>query len=522
VGSSLVEWVAVALALAYVLLATRQSRWCWPAAGASSLIYLVLFARAGLPMQAALQVFYVVMAVYGWIAWRVSHGQATQLRVSGWPLRRHLYALGLVVAATLANVRLIGGDAQSIVPYADALVAWGSVAATWLMTRKVLENWLYWIAFDLVAAALYLSQGFEATAGLFIVYVALAVRGYLEWRRDLAREAPGEAAVGMAMTTAVRAALAGQAATLDLVDAVLEPVRGGLSNHCWKAQQDGRHWFVRLGGLDSAALGVDRLSEQALLTIAGSAGLAPQVLACDPSNGLLVTPFIQGATWRREDARQLRNIERIAERLRVLHGLEAPAAVRIVDFAAQARSLEAQLRAAAVPHGSGSAASDDGTGDSLETAVRVRCTVDAAFTLLAERRPRLVPCHNDLHHLNLLDDGRRLWLVDWEYGGLGDPLFDLASYACQHEFGPAERARLLDAYLAGGVLGPPARELPAPVAAGPGNAAPYKAALDAACTAFDYVQWLWYRLWAARNPESGEEYASRAAQIATRLLAGGS
>jgi nicotinamide mononucleotide transporter len=200
VGSSLVEWVAVALALAYVLLATRQSRWCWPAAAASSVIYFVLFARGGLPMQAALQVFYVVMAVYGWIAWRAGHGQASELHVRVWPARWHLAALGLVVAATVVNVRMVGGDANSIVPYADAFVAWGSVVATWLMTRKVLENWLYWIVFDLVAAALYFSQGFGATAGLFLVYVALAIRGFVEWRRDLARGVPGAVAVGDGVT----------------------------------------------------------------------------------------------------------------------------------------------------------------------------------------------------------------------------------------------------------------------------------------------------------------------------------
>jgi nicotinamide mononucleotide transporter len=199
-ASSIVEWAAVALALAYVVLATRQSRWCWPAAAASSAIYFVLFARGGLPMQAALQVFYVVMAAYGWIAWRAGHGQASELHVSTRPARWHLAALGLVVAATVVNVRLASGATKSIVPYADAFVAWGSVVATWLMTRKVLENWLYWIVFDLVAAALYLSQGFGATAGLFLVYVALAVRGFVDWRRDLARGVPAEAAVGGGVT----------------------------------------------------------------------------------------------------------------------------------------------------------------------------------------------------------------------------------------------------------------------------------------------------------------------------------
>jgi len=332
------------------------------------------------------------------------------------------------------------------------------------------------------------------------------------------------ASIDAAAESAVRAALAGQAATRALADAVLEPVRGGLSNHGWKAEKGGRHWFVRLGGPESATLGVDRKSERVLLGIAAAAGLAPGVLACDPSNGLLISQFIDGAVWRREDARQARNIERVADRLRVLHGLEAPAAVRIVDFAAQAHRLEAQLRALQEPHGSGSAAGNAAAGANglaFDTGARIRHVADAAFDLLAARRPRLVLCHNDLHHLNLLDDGRRLWLVDWEYGGRGDPLLDLASYACQHEFGPAERAALLDAYGAGGGVDSTAIDAAALEAAGPDTTAPHMAALDAACTAFDYVQWLWYRLWAARNPESGADYASRARVIAVRLAAEG-
>jgi nicotinamide mononucleotide transporter len=192
--ATLAEWVAVALALGYVLLATRQSRWCWPAAGASSAVYLVLFARGGLPMQAVLQAFYVVMAAYGWHAWRASHGQPTELGVTILRPRWHVGALALVMLVTLVNVRLVGGGPGSLVPWVDAFVAWGSVVATWLMTRKVLENWLYWIVFDLLAAALYFTQGFHATAGLFVIYVGLAVRGFLEWRADLARAVPTGAA----------------------------------------------------------------------------------------------------------------------------------------------------------------------------------------------------------------------------------------------------------------------------------------------------------------------------------------
>jgi nicotinamide mononucleotide transporter len=185
VPTSLAEWIAVALALAYVLLAIRQSRWCWPAAAASSAIYLVLFARGSLPMQAALQGFYIAMAAYGWYAWRAGHGEPEELRVRTWPARWHVLAIGSAVLAAAVNARLVPGDAGPLVSYADPLVAWGSVLATWMAARKVLENWLYWIVLDLAAAGLYFSQGFHATAGLFLVYVVLAVRGFLEWRADL-------------------------------------------------------------------------------------------------------------------------------------------------------------------------------------------------------------------------------------------------------------------------------------------------------------------------------------------------
>jgi nicotinamide mononucleotide transporter len=187
VPASLVEWIAVALAFAYVLLAIRQSRWCWPAAAASAGIYLVLFARGGLPMQAALQVFYMAMAAYGWHAWRSAHGEPAELRVRTWPRRWHVLALSAVLLATALNVRLLPGESGLFVAGADAFVAWGSVLATWLTARKVLENWLYWIVFDVIAVVLYFAEGFHATAGLFVVYVVLAIRGFFAWRADFAR-----------------------------------------------------------------------------------------------------------------------------------------------------------------------------------------------------------------------------------------------------------------------------------------------------------------------------------------------
>jgi nicotinamide mononucleotide transporter len=178
------EWVAVALALGYLVLAIRQNAWCWPFAIASGSLYLVLFARTGLLMQAALQVFYIVMALYGWRAWRGTRRQPPA-SVQRWPVGRHVWMLVAIALLTWGNVTMLDGDGRDLrVAWADAFVAWGSVLATLLTARKVLENWLYWIALDVVAAALYAAQGLHATAGLFVLYAALATHGYRRWARE--------------------------------------------------------------------------------------------------------------------------------------------------------------------------------------------------------------------------------------------------------------------------------------------------------------------------------------------------
>ncbi len=182
---SAAEWIAVLLALAYLLLAVRQNPWCWACAIASAGIYLVLFARGGLYMQSALQVFYVAMSIYGWYAWRGGARQGEALAVSRWGAGRHAASILAVLAVAAVNGALIPGRLEGWVPFVDAFVAWGSVLATWLVARKVLENWLYWIVLDTVAAGLYWTQGFQATAVLFLIYVVIAVRGYLAWRADL-------------------------------------------------------------------------------------------------------------------------------------------------------------------------------------------------------------------------------------------------------------------------------------------------------------------------------------------------
>jgi len=182
-----VEWVAVMLALGYLLLAIRQNPWCWACAILSAVLYLVIFARTGLVMQASLQVFYVAMAIYGWRAWGAA-GSESALPVTRWTTRHHLVGLAAIAVISGLNGAFIAtAGAAALLPYVDAVIAWGSVLATWMMARKILENWLYWIVLDLAAAGLYWTQGLYATAVLFLIYAVLATRGYREWLRDASR-----------------------------------------------------------------------------------------------------------------------------------------------------------------------------------------------------------------------------------------------------------------------------------------------------------------------------------------------
>jgi nicotinamide mononucleotide transporter len=178
------EAAAVLLAVAYLVLIIRQNAAGWPAAIASGAIYLVLMFRAGLYMQSALQAFYIAMAAYGW--WNWSRGEDDHdLPVVSWPARAHAGPLGLILAAGLLSGFLLHRHTEAVMPYPDALAAWGAIVTTWLVARKVLQNWHYWFVIDAVSIYLYASRGLWLTAALFTLYLVLIVIGYRQWRASM-------------------------------------------------------------------------------------------------------------------------------------------------------------------------------------------------------------------------------------------------------------------------------------------------------------------------------------------------
>jgi nicotinamide mononucleotide transporter len=185
------EAIAAALGLAYLLLAVRRNLLCWLCAFASTAIYLAIFASAALYMQALLQVFYLAMAVYGFIEWRQGRTEAGELAIRSWSVPRHVLAALFVAAATVLNGWLLSRYTDAAAPYLDSFITWSSVVTTWMVARRVIENWLYWIVVDGLAAYLYYTQGLLATTLLFVIYLGVVVRGYVVWRREQAVQHAG-------------------------------------------------------------------------------------------------------------------------------------------------------------------------------------------------------------------------------------------------------------------------------------------------------------------------------------------
>jgi len=183
------ELTAVVLAVAYLLLAIRQNIWCWFCAAISTSIYVYLFATANLYMESLLNVFYFGMAIYGWTIWRSGETDG-DLPVSVWPLQVHVYAVSSIVCLAAATGFLLAIFTDAAYPYIDSATTFAAVWATFLVARKILENWWYWLVIDVVSVFIYWARGLEATAVLFVVYVVLIPIGLVAWTRSWREQQP--------------------------------------------------------------------------------------------------------------------------------------------------------------------------------------------------------------------------------------------------------------------------------------------------------------------------------------------
>ena len=181
--TSIWEWLAVASSLLYVILITYKVLAAWIFAALSSVLYIYLCYSNRLYLESILQVFYFGMAIYGWFMW-TSDDDTKDVTVIQWPLKYHLYNILISGALMLLFGYIFDQYSNQANPYLDAFTTIFSLMATFMVAKKVLENWIYWIIIDAFSVYLFASRGLYMTSVLFILYTLIAMFGYFSWKKQ--------------------------------------------------------------------------------------------------------------------------------------------------------------------------------------------------------------------------------------------------------------------------------------------------------------------------------------------------
>ena len=192
IGARPTEWIAVALGFANITLLIRRSIWNYPFGIAMVSLYGWIFFDARLYGQAALQIIYFAVQVYGWAHWLTRRGDDGRVIVQSLGLKAMTGVVALVALGAILFGILMEQYTDAAAPYADGVVAAIFVAAQLLLARRFLQNWMFWIVGDVFAILLYWSQDLHPTAALYVIFLVLSTLGFFEWRRAYAsnRTAP--------------------------------------------------------------------------------------------------------------------------------------------------------------------------------------------------------------------------------------------------------------------------------------------------------------------------------------------
>ena len=167
-----------------VYLSARENIWSWPTAIVNVGLYVVVFRRTGLYSEMGLQVVYLALSIYGWYEWLYGGKDRSTLRVSRASSREWLIAIPVAALFWLGLARYTATLPGVALPYLDSGLTTLSLVAQWMMTRKILENWVLWIVADIVYVPMYVYKGLAVTAALYAVFLALAALGLRSWWRS--------------------------------------------------------------------------------------------------------------------------------------------------------------------------------------------------------------------------------------------------------------------------------------------------------------------------------------------------
>lgn len=180
------EIIGAIISLFYLYFSIIQNKWLWPLGFVSSAIYVIVFFDAGIYADMGLQLYYVIISIYGWINWTKMHqnseGGQIKFVITKPLLLIFLLLITFILFITLSQILIFFTD--STVPYIDAFITASSITATWMLAKKYIEHWIVWVIVDIVSAGVYYYKQLYVTIVLYIIYTVFAIVGYLMWFRS--------------------------------------------------------------------------------------------------------------------------------------------------------------------------------------------------------------------------------------------------------------------------------------------------------------------------------------------------
>jgi nicotinamide mononucleotide transporter len=183
-GLNYIELIGAVAGIIGVWLTARQLIWCWPVALVNVVIYIYIFFIAKLYADFGLQLFYLVMTLYGWYNWHYGGKNHEQLRISKIPLKLFsgIFVLGILAQTLLGYLLKNYSDASF--PYIDSFVSIWGIIGTFMMAKKIIEHWIVWIIVDIFSVGIFFLKDLYATSVLYLIFTILAVYGWIKWNRD--------------------------------------------------------------------------------------------------------------------------------------------------------------------------------------------------------------------------------------------------------------------------------------------------------------------------------------------------
>jgi len=182
-----IELLGAILGIIYIIFSIRQNLFTWPTGILTSLLYIVVFYKSALYAAMGLQVYYVLISIYGWILWLRGKTENSKSLLSVQFVNRELWLkIAVVLIIIYAVILLILLNfSDSDVPFMDSLTTSLSIVATWMLAKKYIEHWIIWIFVDVVSSGLYIYKNLWPTVVLFCIYTVMAFIGLIEWKKDL-------------------------------------------------------------------------------------------------------------------------------------------------------------------------------------------------------------------------------------------------------------------------------------------------------------------------------------------------